>query len=60
MRTTRVGNCLTEIKKYCDTVKIGSGALADCISDVIAESEMADPSATGEGWAASLGPSPRT
>ncbi|GIL70396.1 hypothetical protein Vretimale_3583 [Volvox reticuliferus] len=34
------GNCLEEIKLHCDGFDVGEGALADCVSDLIAESEI--------------------
>ena len=34
------GNCLDEVTRYCASVDPGDGKLADCISDLIAESEV--------------------
>lgn len=34
------GNCLDEVTRYCASVDPGDGNLADCISDLIAESEV--------------------
>ncbi|GAX78146.1 hypothetical protein CEUSTIGMA_g5588.t1 [Chlamydomonas eustigma] len=33
------GNCVVELKKYCSTVEEGEGKLAECLSDLITESE---------------------
>ncbi|KAG2498297.1 hypothetical protein HYH03_003558 [Edaphochlamys debaryana] len=36
------GNCLPEITKHCNDTQAGEGALADCVSDLIAEAEVQD------------------
>jgi len=36
------GNCAPEIKQLCSDVTAGEGRIADCLSDQITESEMAD------------------
>jgi|LauGreDrversion2_5_1035112.scaffolds.fasta_scaffold92613_1 hypothetical protein len=42
MHACCVGNCLDEIARYCSSVDPGDGKLADCVSDQIAESEVAN------------------
>lgn len=41
------GNCLNEVKKHCDGVDVGEGNLADCLSDLIAESELQEAESGG-------------
>ncbi|GFR46876.1 hypothetical protein Agub_g8517 [Astrephomene gubernaculifera] len=36
------GNCLNEIKKNCDGIEAGEGRIADCVSDLISEAELAE------------------
>ncbi|KXZ55868.1 hypothetical protein GPECTOR_2g1419 [Gonium pectorale] len=42
------GNCLKEIKKHCVDVQMGESRLADCVSDLIAETEVQDPENGGD------------
>lgn len=34
------GNCLEEVKKYCEDIDVGEGRLAECVSELIAEAEV--------------------
>ncbi|EFJ50973.1 hypothetical protein VOLCADRAFT_103617 [Volvox carteri f. nagariensis] len=42
------GNCLEEIKLHCEGVDVGEGNLADCVSALIAESELQDAESDGD------------
>jgi hypothetical protein len=41
---------MEEVKVHCDGINLGEGALAECVSDLIAESELEDAESGAGVW----------